>query len=213
MDSYRSRARFSHGDMPNQAPSDAKQPPITRLLRDWQGGKESALDALIPAVHHQLLVLARKQMAGERGLTMQPTALVNEAYLRLVDSEASFSDRSHFYAMAARVMRHILVDQARARASQKRGGDQIMVRLDDAEPIRQEDDQDPVDFLALDQALTALSRRDEQKGEILVLTYFGGMTTREIGAVLGISAMKVSRDLRFARAWLAHNLGDPAATA
>ncbi|QOC22184.1 sigma-70 family RNA polymerase sigma factor [Wenzhouxiangella sp. AB-CW3] len=194
--------------MTRKAISASETQPITRLLRDWRSGDDQALEALMPLVHRQLIQLARGHMAHERSATMQPTALVNEAFLRLVDSSVDFVDRSHFYAMTARMMRRILVDQARARSSQRRGGDKLQVSLEDNELPAGEGGEEQVDFLALDQALTTLAQRDEQKAEILVLTYFGGMTTREVAAVLDVSAMKVSRELRFARAWLAKTLGD-----
>ncbi len=182
---------------------------ITELLRNWQHGERDALDTLMPLVHEQLRRLAASQMRNESSHnTLQATALVNEAYLRLAKSDVSLNNRAHFFAMAARMMRRILVDHARARNSARRGAGAVHVTL-----VTEHADDDPatdpvsqVEILSLDHAIDSLAAHDERKADILILTYFGGMSCREIGAVLNIAPITVSRDLRFARAWIGHHL-------
>jgi RNA polymerase sigma factor (TIGR02999 family) len=156
---------------------------------------------LIPLVHQELHQLARRCLAGEGpGQSFQATALVNEAYLRLVDGQAiAWNDRAHFLAVSARVMRRILVDHARARRSQKRGGHAARVTFDEALVVTNEPSQD---FVALHDALEALATFDERKSRVIELRFFGGLTVEETGSVLNVSPDTVMRDWRLAKAWL-----------
>lgn len=173
---------------------------LTQLLFEWREGNAAALDRLIPLVYAQLRQLASRQLRSERrDHTLQPTALVHEAYTRLVDAEIDWIDRAHFFAVAARTMRRVLVDHARSRQRAKRGGNAIRVTLDDALAI---ETGNADDMLALDAALTRLQERDARKADVIQLHYFGGLTYDEIAAALEISAATVDRDLRMARAWL-----------
>jgi len=174
---------------------------VTGLLLAWSRGDEAALEALIPIVHLELRRLARRQMRGERdGHTLQTTALVNELYLRLVDvSRVRWQDRAHFFAMAARLMRRVLVDHARARRYQKRGGNAVRVPLTETEPIAGDR---RADLVALDDALTALASFDERKGRVVELRFFGGLNVAETAEALGVSVETVARDWRLAKAWL-----------
>jgi RNA polymerase sigma factor (TIGR02999 family) len=179
---------------------------VTQLLLDWRSGNASALDRLMPLVYDELHAVAARAMAHEAaGHTLQPTALVHEAYLRLVDAKISWQDRAHFFAVAARVMRRILVDHAKGKRRAKRGGNAVHVSLRhvagtpaDAEPI--------TDLLDLDRALSQLSEQDERKGHVVELRFFGGLTHDEIANVLDISPATVHRDLDFATAWLFQRL-------
>jgi RNA polymerase sigma factor (TIGR02999 family) len=150
-------------------------------------------------------------MAGERpGQTLQATALVNEAYLKLVDvRRVQWQNRAHFLAMAARVMRRVLVDAARARRSRKRGGDVVRVTFDEGLHVA---DEQPIDLIALDAALDALKQFDERKGRVIELRFFGGLSVEETAAELGVSPDTVMRDWRFAKAWLQREM-DGSATA
>lgn len=174
---------------------------ITRLLGEWGGGDRRALEELLPLVHAELRRIARRQMGAERGgHTLQATALVNEAYLRLAGQEQfAWQDRAHFYAVCAQVMRHVLIDHARANARDKRGGGAVHVSLDEAALVAggRADD-----FVALDEALRALEEVDPQKGRIVSLRYFAGLTVEETAEVLGLSPTTVRREWRRARAWL-----------
>jgi RNA polymerase sigma factor (TIGR02999 family) len=156
---------------------------------------------LVPLIHRELQQIARRCMAGERaGHSLQATALVNEAYLRLVDaSDVQWHDRAHFLAVAARVMRRILVDHARARVSQKRGGGAARVVFDDALIVAEDSRQD---FVALDDALEALAKFDERKSRVIELRFFGGLSVEETASVLKVGPDTVMRDWRLARAWL-----------
>jgi RNA polymerase sigma-70 factor, ECF subfamily len=156
---------------------------------------------LIPLVEHELRRIARHCMAGERvGHSLQATALVNEAYIRLVDGKAvQWQDRAHFLAVSARVMRHILVDHARARHYQKRGGDAARVTFDEALVVTQELN---TDFVALDDALKALAKFDERKSRVIELRFFGGLSVEETASVLKVSPATVMGDWRLAKAWL-----------
>lgn len=185
----------------NQPPSQE----ITRLLVAWGEGDKHALDRLMPFVYEELKRLARSYMRNQRkGHTLQTTALVNEAYLRLVNSDGvKWQDRSHFYAISANVMRRILVDFARARQSRKRGGDQLRVTFDEG---LQRGDGRGTDLLALDEALGRLSGLDERQSKVVELKYFGGLTEDEAAHVLGISARTVRREWSVARAWLYREL-------
>jgi RNA polymerase sigma factor (TIGR02999 family) len=178
---------------------------VTELLVQWSEGDRAALDKLAPIVYDELLRLARLRLSGERSdLTLQPTALVHEAYLKLMNQvRLSLKDRAHFFAIAATIMRRILIDDARRRKADKRGGG-IRVTLN--EEIDVADAKGP-DVLALDLALQALARIDERKSRIIELKYFGGLTTEEISEVTGVSAATVGRDLRLAHAWLHRQIG------
>jgi RNA polymerase sigma factor (TIGR02999 family) len=174
---------------------------VTALLLKWGQGDEAALDRLIPLVHRELHRIARRCMAGEReGHSLQATALVNEAYVRLVGGKAvAWHDRAHFLAVAARVMRRILVDHARARQVQKRGGAAAMVTFDEALVVTDEPRQD---FVALDLALEALAKFDERKSRVVEMRFFGGLSVEESAAALNVSPDTVMRDWRLAKAWL-----------
>jgi RNA polymerase sigma factor (TIGR02999 family) len=173
----------------------------TALLRAWGGGDEHALEQLVPLIDAELRRLARGYMARERlGHTLQTTALVNEAYLRLVDArQVPWADRAHFVAIAARLMRRVLVDHARARGMQKRGAGTYTVPLDDAMAVAPPLD---LDLLLLDRALDALAAVDERKSRVIEMRFFGGMTVEETAAVLGVSPDTVKRDWRLAKLWL-----------
>jgi RNA polymerase sigma-70 factor (ECF subfamily) len=173
----------------------------TELLLAWGRGEAAALDRLVPLVHDELRRMARRYMGGERpGHTLQATALVNEVYLRLIEVDhVRGQNRAQFFALAAQVMRRILVDFARARGSDKRGGGAEKVSLDDALVISSEPSED---LVALDGALQALARIDPRKSQVVELRYFGGLTLEETAEVLHVSADTVKRDWRFAKLWL-----------
>ncbi len=174
---------------------------ITRLLADWGRGDREALDRLAPLVHAELRGIARRQMSRERpGHTLQATALVNEAYLRLAGQDGfEYKDRAHFYAVCAQVMRHVLIDHARSHARDKRGGGALQVTLGEAEAL---DAGRAADLVALDEALRELEELDPQKGRIVELRYFAGLGIEETAEVLGISPTTVRREWRRAKAWL-----------
>ena len=183
----------------------AKEEPrtITRLLLEWRQGDAQALEALVPRVYNELRRLARLQMRGQGGdHTLQPTALVHEAYARLVDLKLDWQDRTHFMSMAARTMRRVLVDHARARRAVKRGAGAVQVSLHDFHAQTEVS----FDLLALDEALQALDRQEPRAATVTELYYFGGLTGREIAASLEISQATAERDLRFARSWLRREL-------
>lgn len=177
---------------------------VTGLLLAWRAGDEAALARLTPLVHHELQRIARRCMRGEGARDgLETTALVNEAYLRLVDTQQiNWQNRAHFLAMAARLMRRILVDLARARQSQKRGGGAIQVSFTDALSVPDKAD----DLVALDQALSELAARDERRGRVVELRFFGGLSVEETAAVLGISPETAMRDWKLARTWLRREL-------
>jgi len=175
---------------------DVSQEEITQLLADWGRGDASALDRLAPLVHAELRRIARRQMSRERpGHTLQATALVNEAYLRLAGQDgagAEWQSRAHFYAVAAQVMRHVLIDHARARARDKRGGPgAVQVTLGEAEALSAGRADE---LLALDEALRELQTVDPQKVRIVELRYFGGLSVEETAEVLGISPTTARRE-------------------
>lgn len=180
---------------------------ITHLLNQWSDGDERALDRLTPLVYEELRQQAARYLRREhRAHTMQTTALIHEAYLRLIDvKEVRWQGRAHFFAIAANLMRRILVDHARRRAAEKRGGAQIHVTLD---RIVAPTKQSAVDVLAIDQALTKLAAIDRQQAEIVELRFFSGLSVEETAAALGISARTVKRDWSVARAWLRREIGD-----
>jgi RNA polymerase sigma factor (TIGR02999 family) len=178
---------------------------ITQLLLAWNEGDGQALDRLMPLVQDELHRLAHRYMAGERpGHPLQTTALINEAYLRLVDSSrVRWQNRSHFFAVSAQLMRRILVDVARARNKQKRGGDVVQVSLDEAMVVTREPG---TDLIALDDALTTLATFDERKSRIIELRFFGGLSVEETAEVLKVSAATVLRDWGLAKVWLLREL-------
>jgi RNA polymerase sigma factor (TIGR02999 family) len=179
---------------------------VTQILVNWREGDDQALNQLMPLVHDNLRQLANKYMRSERaGHTLQATALVNEAFLKLCDSSISWQSRAHFIAIAARAMRQILVDHAKSKRRQKRGGNDIQVTLYEA---RIADDKVQPDVLDIEEALNNLAKVDERKAQIIEMNIYGGMTYDEIAEVLNISAATVDRELRFSRAWLQRALSD-----
>jgi RNA polymerase sigma factor (TIGR02999 family) len=178
---------------------------ITRLLRAWNAGDEAALERLTEQVYGELRAMARRYMKNERsGNTLQTTALVHEVYLRLVDeTQVEWRERGQFFAMAAQMMRRILVDAARARNAQKRGGLAVKVNLDESAVVSTAPGRA---ILALDEALTAFSQLAPRQAKVVELRYFGGLTEQEIVAALNISPRTVRRDWDFARAWLLREL-------
>lgn len=183
---------------------------VTRLLRAWRSGDSNAMEELMPLVYSQLRSLATRYMRQERpGHTLSSTALVHEAYLKLLSSESPWEDRVHFMAIAAMTMRRILVDHARTSRRSKRGGGADRVALEDAMLSQQPMS---LDILALDDALLRLSQQDARKGRLIELSYFGGLNCEEAAAVLEVSTATVNRDLKLARAWLQQELnGAPSA--
>jgi len=180
-------------------------PQVTELLLAWSQGQSTALDELMPLVHKELKRLAHHYMAGQRpGHTLQTTALVNEAYLRLVDcSRVGWQDRAHFFAVSAQLMRRILVDFARSRGYLKRGRGVRPLSLEKAPDIFQQTDPNVV---ALDDALNALAAIDERKSQVIELRFFGGLTAEETAEVLKVSPDTVLRDWKLAKVWLHREL-------
>jgi RNA polymerase sigma factor (TIGR02999 family) len=185
---------------------------ITQLLLAWGKGDQNAFDALVPLVYDELRKLARNYMRGQpAGHTLQTTALVNEAYLRLIDSSrVNWQNRTHFFAVSAQLMRRVLVDFARAKASQKRGGERIQITLD--EKIEAASGEN-TDLVALDEALQELAKLNARQSQIVELRYFGGLSEEEIAETLKISTRTVRRDWSIARAWLYRKLSEPPAVA
>ncbi len=183
--------------------ADDRPQTITRLLIEWRDGDAQALEALVPLVYDELRRLARLQMRDQAAdHTLQPTALVHEAYARLVDLKLDWQDRTHFLSMAARTMRRVLVDHARARHAAKRGAGAVRVTLHDFHAKTELS----FDLLAIDKAMESLSLHDERAARAVELHYFGGLTGREIAESLEISPATTERDLRFARSWLRREL-------
>ncbi|HEU0175525.1 MAG TPA: sigma-70 family RNA polymerase sigma factor [Blastocatellia bacterium] len=178
---------------------------ITQLLLAWSEGDREALDRLFPLVYAELRRLARSYMRKERaGHSLQTTALIHEAYLRLIDAaQVEWQNRAHFFGVAARAMRQILVAMARERGCQKRGGGARQVSLDEAVMIDKGTDED---LVALDEALGALAQFDARKAQVVEMRFFGGLTEDEIAAALGVSTETVRRDWRLARSWLRRKL-------
>jgi RNA polymerase sigma factor (TIGR02999 family) len=174
---------------------------ITKLLSAWGRGERDALDQLTPLVYAELRRIARRQMSRERdGHTLQATALVNEAFIRLSGQEKhSWQDRAHFYAVCAQVMRRVLIDHARAHARDRRGGGTLSVALDEAAVLAGEG---AAELVALDEALRALEAVDPRKGRVVALRYFAGLSVEETAEVLGVSPATVGREWRRAKAWL-----------
>jgi len=182
---------------------------ITRLLIDWRGGDQAALERLMPLVHDELRRLARRHVAHERvGHTLQATALVNEAFVRLIDvRQVKWQDRAHFFAMSSRLMRRILVDFARSKGYQKRGGGAQKVSFDEALVVATEPGQD---LVALDDALNALAAFDARKAQVVEMRFFGGLSVEETAEALNVSVDTVMRDWKLAKAWLLRELRRPA---
>lgn len=177
---------------------------ITQLLQQSSGGNKQAFDDLVPIVYDQLHRMAARCFSSERpGHTLRTTALLNEAYLKLVDADVVWTDRVHFFAVAARVMRRILVDHARGQAREKRGGDMEKISLEQGMDVGV---QAPAQLLDLDRALERLSARDRRKSEIVELLFFGGLTYDEAAAALDISPATLHRELKMAKAWLYNEL-------
>jgi len=180
----------------------------TELLQQWGSGNKEALDKLMPLVYEQLRRLAGNCLRAERPSTLRATALVHEAYLRLVDSDVTFQDRVHFYAVCARLLRRILVDHARSQHRLKRGGEVEKIPLDDAIVVGPQVDRNIVD---LDEALKRLAAQDQRKSELIELLFFGGLTYDEAAEALKISPATVHRELTLAKAWLYRELRHGAA--
>ena len=178
---------------------------MTRLLRAWRGGDQAALEQLAPLVYDDLRRRARYYLRGERANhTLTPTALVHEVYMRMLNiGQVAWNDKAHFLALAARHMRRILVDSARARRYQKRGGGAVRVTFTEDLPVT---DRAAPDLVALDDALELLAQHDERKVRVVELRYFGGLSNEEIGEALGISTDTVTRDWNMARLWLGREL-------
>jgi len=180
------------------------QQPVTLLLQQWESGNREALDQLMPLVYDQLRKLANHCLNSERpGHTLQATALVNEAYLRLAGSDVAFNDRVHFFAVAARLLRRILVDHAKANHRKKRGAGAQRVTLDEAVQIGPDV---PGGILELHEALERLASRDQRKSDIVELIFFGGLSHDETAAALHISPATLHRDLKLAKAWLSREM-------
>lgn len=184
---------------------------VTRLLREWGGGNKEALDELMPIVYQQLRKLASISLRSERAdHTLRATALVHEAYLRLVDADVAWQDRVHFFAVSARLLRRILVDHAKANKRQKRGGGAETISLDEAVMIGP---QMTGGIVELDMAMQRLAAHDQRKSDIVELLCFGGLTYDEAASALKISAATVHRELKMAKAWLHRELMQPSAEA
>lgn len=182
--------------------SDKNLEDVTHILQEWSAGTNNAHERLMPLVYAELRRLARHYLRKERsGHTLQPTALVHEAYLKLIDqTRVSWQNRAHFYGVAAQLMRRILVDHARAAAAEKRGGDATRFTLDEARlQLRQ---QKSVDLIALDEVLQRLAKIDARKSRVVEMRFFGGLREDEIAECLGVSTKTVTRDWQMAKLWL-----------
>jgi RNA polymerase sigma factor (TIGR02999 family) len=178
---------------------------VTRLLEDWRAGDKEALGELTPLVYDELHRLARRYMRSERpNHTLQATGLINEAFIRMAGMDVSWAGRAHFYAVASRLMRRILVDYAKARRSDKRGGGERPSTLE--EVLIAARDTPAADILVIDEALARLAQLDARKSDVVVLHFFGGMTYDETAEALGISTATVHRELRLGKAWLLNEL-------
>jgi len=182
---------------------------ITELLAEWREGNQSALDELYPLVYDELHRLARRYMSRERkGHTLQTTALINEAYVRMVDQKnVNWANRSHFFAISAQIMRRILIDHARRHAYAKRGGGAQQVSLEEVAAIVPDQGRE---LVRLDEALKSLAERDPRRSQVVELRYFGGLNNEEIAGVLQVSENTVTRDWNMARAWLYQQLSENA---
>jgi RNA polymerase sigma-70 factor, ECF subfamily len=183
---------------------------VTALLEAWGGGETEALDRLMPLVYDELKRMAKRYMnsqSGGGGQTLQTTALIHEAYLKLAgQKEKKWQNRAHFFAVAARAMRHIMVDHARGKHREKRGGDAQILSLENVAVVSNER---AAEVIALDEALDGLLALDERKGRVVELRYFGGLSVEETAEVLKISSETVTRDWRFAKSWLLRELSNP----
>ena len=191
--------------------SDKLQHEVTRILNEWSDGDANAPERLMPFVYDELRRRARSYLARERSShTLQPTALVHEAYLRLVDqTRINWQNRAHFFALAANTMRRVLVDHARAHATGKRGGSAVRLSIEDVQiPLEER----AAGLVALDEALEELAKFDERKSKIVEMRFFGGLTDEEIAEVLGISSRTVLRDWQAARLWLYRELNQSTGT-
>jgi len=178
---------------------------ITRLLRESRGGNQHSMNALLEAVYPELRRIARMHMSrAQPGQTLQPTALLHEAFIKLAGSNGEFKDRGHFFAVSASAMRQILVDHARAKVAEKRGGGAVAVPIDEA-PVAVNGNPDLL--LMVDIALSKLAQTDERKARILELRHFSGLSIDEIAETVGVSVATVGREIRFAEAWLKRELG------
>jgi RNA polymerase sigma factor (TIGR02999 family) len=179
---------------------------VTQLLLDWSRGNRAALDELMPLVYQELRKLAGGYLRSERpDHTLQPTALIHEAYLRMIGKDVpQWQSRAHFFGVAARLMRQILVDHARTRHAAKRGGDHQKISLDDAPQVFAQ--ADAAEMLVLDDALTKLAAFDERRSRILEMRAFGGMSVEETALALGISERTIKREMRLAQAWIRREL-------
>ncbi|MEM7432237.1 MAG: ECF-type sigma factor [Pseudomonadota bacterium] len=178
---------------------------ITRLLHAWSGGDEAALDNLSPLIYDELHRIAKRAFSSEKAShTLQPTALVNEAFVKLVDVEVSWQDRAHFFSLAARMMRRLLINHANSRTAQKRGGkDAVKVTLDESVVAGRDTD---LRLIEIDAAISRLANIDERKAEIIELKYFGGLTGRELAEVTGLSTTTLGRELKLALVWIRDEL-------
>jgi RNA polymerase sigma factor (TIGR02999 family) len=192
--------------------TDKLQHEVTQILHEWSNGDANAPARLMPFVYDELRRQARNYLAKERGShTLQPTALVHEAYLRLVDqTRVNWQNRAHFYGVASSMMRRVLVDHARAHTRDKRGGAAVRLSIEDVQvPLEQR----AADLVALDEALEELEKFDERKCRIVEMRFFGGLSDEEIAEVLGVSTRTVLRDWKTARLWLYRELSATSATA
>jgi RNA polymerase sigma factor (TIGR02999 family) len=195
---------------PSDLPKDLRNAPqdatLTQLLTDWRAGEPQALAKLTPLIYEELRRLARSYMRGERkGHTLQATAVVHEAFMRLIHGGVSLQDRTHLFALASRLMRRVLVDHAKSRAREKRGGptaDNTDTQVEGMEPTQGRSQ----DILALDEALESLSQLEPRLADVIELNYFGGLTHDQIAVAVGVSTKTVQRDLRLGRAWLLKEL-------
>jgi len=177
---------------------------VTQLLRQWRDGDQGALDRLFPLVYDELRVLAvRRLRSAQPGQTLEPAALVHEAYLRLAGVDIPWQDRAHFFAMAAIMMRRVLVDHAKERRRLKRGGDMAKISLDEALMISEDLD---IRVVLIDEALTKLSAMDTRKARIIEMLYFGGLTVGEVSEAMEISPSTVHRETKFAKAWILNQI-------
>lgn len=192
--------------MSEQTKQNISDHEVTRLLLEWSGGEETALDKLVPLIYNSLQKIAHQHLRRENApLTLQTTALVHEAYLKLIDQRSvNWQNRSHFFATASQAMRRILIDHARKQIAEKRGGSDLKISLDDVDVAASA--KTDADLLDLDEALTELKKIDAQQSRIVELRYFGGLTAEETAEVLNLSERTVHREWAMARAWLYQNL-------
>ncbi len=204
----------SSQDVSNPNPGSGAVNPdqVTGLLVRWRDGDSGALDRLMPLVYEELHHVAQRHMGSEQGSTLQATALVHEAYLRMLKMDVPWQNRAHFFAIAAGAMRRILVDRARRRRAEKRGGEARPVELSEVADLVEAPGMNPDDLLFLDKSLKSLAALDSRKARVLELRLFGGLSIDETAEALSISTATVERELRMGRAWIARRLrgGDEA---